>query len=43
MWLRKVEQSSHMLQFEEPGKLFLTLVRDVRPLAVKAGDGRPLE
>jgi pimeloyl-ACP methyl ester carboxylesterase len=37
------EQSSHMLQFEEPGKLFLTLVRDVRPLAVKAGDGRPLE
>jgi pimeloyl-ACP methyl ester carboxylesterase len=37
------EQSSHMLQFEEPGKLFLTLVRDVRPLAVKAGDGRPVE
>lgn len=37
------EQSSHMLQFEEPGKLMLTLVRDARPLAVKAGDGRPLE
>jgi proline iminopeptidase len=37
------EHSSHMLQFEEPGKMFLTLVRDVRPLAVKAGDGRPLE
>lgn len=35
------ENSSHMLQFEEPGKLFLTLVRDVRPLAVEAGDGRP--
>ena len=37
------EQSSHMLQFEEPGKLLLTLVQEVRPLAVKAGDGRPLE
>jgi proline iminopeptidase len=32
------EQSSHMLQFEEPGKLLLTLVNDVRPIAVKAGD-----
>ncbi len=33
------EHSAHMLPFEEPGKLFLHLVRDVRPLATAAGDG----
>jgi hypothetical protein len=30
-----------MIPFEEPGKLFLHLVRDVRPLATAAGDGMP--
>jgi pimeloyl-ACP methyl ester carboxylesterase len=30
------ENSAHMLPFEEPGKLFLHLVRDVRPLAGSA-------
>jgi pimeloyl-ACP methyl ester carboxylesterase len=37
------EHSAHMLPFEEPGKLFLHLVRDVRPLAVAAGDGPPTD
>ncbi|HEX7113667.1 MAG TPA: alpha/beta hydrolase [Steroidobacter sp.] len=37
------EHSSHMMQFEEPGKLLLILVRDVRPLAVEAGDGQALD
>jgi pimeloyl-ACP methyl ester carboxylesterase len=29
------ENSSHLLPFEEPGKMLLTLVNDVRPLALK--------
>ncbi|RFM33089.1 alpha/beta hydrolase [Chitinophaga silvisoli] len=29
------EHSSHMLMFEEPGKLLLSLVNEVRPLAIK--------
>jgi pimeloyl-ACP methyl ester carboxylesterase len=33
------ENSAHMIPFEEPGKLLLHLVRDVRPLAEAAGDG----
>jgi len=32
------EHSAHMLPFEEPGKLFLHLVEDVRPLAPAAHD-----
>jgi pimeloyl-ACP methyl ester carboxylesterase len=32
------EHSAHMIPFEEPGKLLLHLVRDVRPLAEAAGD-----
>jgi pimeloyl-ACP methyl ester carboxylesterase len=33
------ERSSHMVQWEEPGKTLLSLVQHVRPLAVDAGDG----
>lgn len=29
------ENSSHLIPFEEPGKMLITLVQDVRPLAVK--------
>lgn len=33
------EHSAHMIPFEEPGKLLLHLVRDVRPIAEAAGEG----
>lgn len=33
------ENSAHLIPFEEPGKLLLTLVQEVRPLAVKAAEG----
>ena len=33
------EHSSHMIQWEEPGKTLLSLVQHVRPLAVDAGAG----
>jgi proline iminopeptidase len=32
------EHSAHMIPFEEPGKLLLHLVRDIRPVAEAAGD-----
>lgn len=35
------EHSAHMIQQEQPGKLFIHLVRDIRPLAVQAGDAAP--
>ncbi len=35
------ERSAHMMQFEQPGKLFLHLVRDIRPLAERVGDAAP--
>jgi proline iminopeptidase len=35
------ERSGHHLTSEEPGKLFRTLVDDVRPIAVRAGDAAP--
>lgn len=40
---RKVwfENSAHMMAVEEPGRVLVHLVQDVRPIAVKAGDGRP--
>lgn len=48
-WLRNVdapskhavwfEHSSHLMPLEEPGKTLLSLVNDVRPIAVAAGDG----
>ena len=35
------EHSAHMMHIEQPGKLLLHLVQDVRPIAVKAGDAAP--
>lgn len=35
------DNSSHMMLVEEPGKMLLHLVQDVRPIAVAAGDGAP--
>ncbi|QUD89880.1 alpha/beta fold hydrolase [Phenylobacterium montanum] len=35
------ENSAHMLYAEEPGRVLVHLVEDVRPLAVKAGDTAP--
>ena len=50
-WFRKLtapkkgifwfEHSAHMMQQEQPGKVFMHLVRDIRPLAVSAGDAAP--
>ncbi|NYZ64153.1 alpha/beta hydrolase [Luteimonas deserti] len=37
------EHSAHFAPIEEPGRTLLTLVRRVRPFAVAAGDGAPLE
>ena len=37
------EDVAHEIQFEVPGKLLFHLVTDVRPLAVRAGDGPPAE
>ena len=41
--LVRFEHSAHMIELEEPGKLLLHLVRDVRPLAERAGDAAPRE
>jgi hypothetical protein len=30
-----------MMAVEEPGKVLVHLVQDVRPIAVAAGDGKP--
>lgn len=35
------ERSAHHMTSEEPGKLLLSLVDEVRPIAVKAGDAAP--
>ena len=35
------ENSAHMMAVEEPGKVLVHLVEDVRPLAAAAGDGAP--
>jgi hypothetical protein len=32
------ENSAHMMMQEDPGRLLMHLVNDVRPLAVRAGD-----
>ena len=37
------EHSAHMMHLEQPGKLLLHLVRDVRPLAERAGDAAPAD
>jgi pimeloyl-ACP methyl ester carboxylesterase len=35
------ENSAHMMHLEQPGKVLMRLVEDVRPIAVKAGDAAP--
>ncbi|HET6970049.1 MAG TPA: alpha/beta hydrolase, partial [Phenylobacterium sp.] len=35
------DQSAHMMQLEQPGKVLMHLVQDVRPIAEKAGDAAP--
>jgi len=35
------EHSAHMMQLEQPGKVLMHLVRDIRPIAEKAGDVAP--
>jgi pimeloyl-ACP methyl ester carboxylesterase len=35
------EHSAHMMHLEQPGKTLMHLVRDVRPIAEKAGDAAP--
>ena len=35
------EHSAHMMQFEQPGKVFMHLVRDIRPIAERVGDVAP--
>lgn len=35
------ENSAHMMYVEEPGKVLVHLVQDVRPIAVRAGDAAP--
>jgi pimeloyl-ACP methyl ester carboxylesterase len=37
------EDASHMIMQEEPGRFLEDMVRDVRPIAVKAGDAAPGE
>ena len=37
------DNASHMIMQEEPGRFLQDMVRDVRPLAVKAGDSAPDE
>jgi proline iminopeptidase len=35
------DQSAHMMQLEQPGKVLMHLVNDVRPIAARAGDVAP--
>jgi len=37
------ENSAHMMELEEPGKVLVHLVSDVRPLAEEAGDAAVLD
>jgi pimeloyl-ACP methyl ester carboxylesterase len=41
--LVRFERSAHMMELEEPGKLLVHLVNDVRPIAEHAGDAPPLD
>jgi pimeloyl-ACP methyl ester carboxylesterase len=41
--LVRFENSAHMMELEEPGKVLVHLVQDVRPLAVRAGDAAPVD
>jgi pimeloyl-ACP methyl ester carboxylesterase len=40
--LVRFENSAHMMELEEPGKMLVHLVGDVRPIAVEAGDAAPV-
>jgi len=37
------EHSAHMMHVEQPGRLLLHLVQDVRPIAMRAGDAAPAD
>ena len=37
------ENSAHMMQLEEPGKVLVHLVTDVRPIAEEAGDAAAVD
>jgi len=39
--LVRFDNSAHMMELEEPGKMLVHLVQDVRPIAVEAGDSAP--
>jgi pimeloyl-ACP methyl ester carboxylesterase len=39
--LVRFDNSAHMMELEEPGKVLVHLVEDVRPLAARAGDAAP--
>lgn len=41
--LVRFEASAHMMELEEPGKLLVHLVNDVRPIAEQAGDAAPVD
>lgn len=41
--LVRFEKSAHMMELEEPGKMLVHLVEDVRPIAEKAGDAAPID
>jgi len=40
--LVRFENSAHMMELEEPGKMLVHLVSDVRPIAEAAGDAAPV-
>ena len=40
--LVRFENSAHMMELEEPGKMLVHLVGDVRTIAVEAGDAAPV-
>ena len=41
--LVRFDNSAHMMELEEPGKMLVHLVGDVRPIAVEAGDAAPVD
>lgn len=41
--LVRFDKSAHMMELEEPGKMLVHLVEDVRPIAEKAGDAAPID
>ena len=41
--LVRFENSAHMMELEEPGKMLVHLVGDVRPIAEEAGDAAAVD